>query len=205
MPAATTNNLEGADGGVSAVALFDTAIGRCALAWRPNVVLAFALPAGDDAALIGQIRSCAPGGCERAPDSFAADVIAGVQALLSGEPDMLKHVPVDFGAVPPFERAVYQALREVGPGETVTYGELAARCGAPGAARAVGAAMGRNPVPVIVPCHRVLASGGRSGGFSAPGGVSTKFRILQIEQAGKGGSGLFHDLPLAVRPGSGAD
>jgi methylated-DNA-[protein]-cysteine S-methyltransferase len=107
---------------------------------------------------------------------------------------------VDLTGVPPFEQRVYALLREVGPGATITYGELAERAGSPGAARAVGAAMGRNPVPVIIPCHRVLAGGGRSGGFSAPGGVSTKFRLLEIERASRtGGALLFDELPLAVR------
>ena len=85
--------------------------------------------------------------------------------------------------VPDFHRRVYEAARRIGPGHTRTYGELAAELGEPGAARAVGQALGANPFAVIVPCHRVLAAGGRGGGFSAPGGVDTKLRLLEIERA----------------------
>ena len=87
-------------------------------------------------------------------------------------------------------------------GEVRTYGEIAQEIGDPGAARAVGAALGRNPVPIIIPCHRVLGSAGKSGGFSAPGGTETKFRMLEIEGAKRPGDPeLFESLPLAVKPG----
>ena len=181
--------------------LFDTALGRCGIAWRDERVCAFALPAADDAATLAQLERRLPGLAAASPPPPVADAIAAVQRLLSGEATDLTQVPVDLANVPRFERTVYEQLRAVPPGETVTYGELAARAGAPGAARAVGAAMGRNPMPVIIPCHRVLAGGGRSGGFSAPGGVTTKFRLLAIEQAGRGGGLLFEELPLAVRHG----
>jgi methylated-DNA-[protein]-cysteine S-methyltransferase len=100
-----------------------------------------------------------------------------------------------------FERAVYAAARAIPRGETRTYGELAAALGQPGAAQAVGLALGRNPVPIVIPCHRILAASGGTGGFSAPGGVATKFRMLAIEGAVRGSeSGLFENLPLAVKP-----
>ncbi|WP_166037287.1 methylated-DNA--[protein]-cysteine S-methyltransferase [Sphingosinicella sp. YJ22] len=180
--------------------VFDTAIGRCGIAWRSGLVVSTALPGEGDAATVRHLIRRNPGAAEAEPDGPAADAIALVQRLLDGEAVDLRAIPVDLDSCPDFERQIYALLREVPTGATVTYGELAARAGAPGAARAVGMAMGRNPVPIIVPCHRVLASSGRSGGFSAPGGVTTKFRILQIEQAGRGGDAmLFDSLPLAIK------
>jgi methylated-DNA-[protein]-cysteine S-methyltransferase len=189
--------------GSASFALFDTALGRCGLAWRGGSVVAFALPAASDADTAAQLRRRHPGAAPAEPPLQIAAAIAEVQRLLAGETADLSSVPVDLSGVPPFEQRVYALLREVGPGATITYGELAERAGSPGAARAVGAAMGRNPVPVIIPCHRVLAGGGRSGGFSAPGGVTTKFRLLEIERAGRtGGAMLFDELPLAVKAAS---
>ena len=185
----------------AAFCLFDTALGRCAIAWRGAAVIAVALPEADENRLAARMvaRGAAPAD---APDPLASRAIDGIRRLLEGEPLDLADIPVDLAPLPPFESRVLEALRLVPHGQTVTYGELAARCGAPGAARAVGAAMGRNPAPIIIPCHRVLAGGGRSGGFSAPGGVTTKFRILAIEQAHRGGDALlFDNLPLAVCAG----
>jgi methylated-DNA-[protein]-cysteine S-methyltransferase len=96
---------------------------------------------------------------------------------------------------------VLEEARRIPAGETVTYGELAARAGSPGAAREVGQAMARNRFPIIVPCHRVLAANGGFGGFSAPGGLESKARLLTIERAAVGREpSLFDDLPIAVRP-----
>ena len=187
MPAATTNNESG-------YALFDTAIGRCAIAWRGGLVVGAALPgAGVERRFVGLERT--------APPPFAQAAIDRVVRLLAGETEDLSDIPVSFGEAPEFDRGVWKATRRIPRGEVRSYGELAAELGSPRAAQAVGMALGRNPVPIIVPCHRVLASGGRSGGFSAPGGVATKFRILAIEQARRPAeSGLFADLPLAVKP-----
>jgi len=181
--------------------LFDTAIGRCGIAWRSGLVVSTALPGADDIATVRHLIRRLPDAVEADAEGAAADAVDRVQRLLAGEAVDLASIPVDLDSCPEFEQRIYALLREVPTGSTVTYGELAARAGAPGAARAVGMAMGRNPVPIIVPCHRVLASSGRSGGFSAPGGVTTKFRILQIEQACRSGdrSLLFDHLPLAVK------
>jgi methylated-DNA-[protein]-cysteine S-methyltransferase len=188
MPAATTNNGSG-------YALFDTALGRCAIAWRGGLVVRAALPGAD-------IEHRFEGFEESEPPPAVATVIDRVVRLLRGEAEDLSDVPVDWGGAPEFDRGVWEATRRIPPGETRTYGELASEVGAPSAAQAVGVALGRNPVPIIIPCHRVLASGGRSGGFSAPGGVETKFRLLAIERARRpGDGGLFGELPLAVRPG----
>lgn len=184
----------------AAYTLFDTAIGRCGIAWRDDAVIGFAIAGEDDAATANGLAR-RHGAVAADPPPFVAEAIDSVRSLLAGEKTDLTGIPIRLD-VPAFEGKVYQALRRVAPGETVTYGELAAAAGSPGAARAVGMAMGRNPLPVIIPCHRVLAGGGRSGGFTAPGGVATKFRILQIEQAGSGGGLLFDDLPLAISPQS---
>jgi methylated-DNA-[protein]-cysteine S-methyltransferase len=104
-----------------------------------------------------------------------------LQRHLGGEAQDLSQLPLDLGVLGLFQRAVYEAVRTLRPGETATYGEIAARLGKPGASRAVGQALGKNPFLVAVPCHRVLAKGGAPGGFSAPGGVVTKQRLLALE------------------------
>jgi methylated-DNA-[protein]-cysteine S-methyltransferase len=184
-----------------AFALFDTAIGRCALVWRGGAVVGAALPDSDEGRLRAHLSRRFPEAVESAPTSEIADAIARVVRLLAGESVDLDDIPLDLSAVEPFERSVYAAARAIPRGQVRTYGELAASIGQPGASRAVGAALGRNPVPIIVPCHRILAAGGKSGGFSAPGGTLTKFRILAIEGARRESDpDLFETLPLAVRP-----
>jgi methylated-DNA-[protein]-cysteine S-methyltransferase len=113
-----------------------------------------------------------------------ARAIDEIVALLEGEPRDLTGVMLDMEHLPEFNRRVYAVARTVAPGETITYGEIAERIGERGAAQAVGQALGRNPFPIVVPCHRVLAAGGGMGGFSARGGVATKRRMLAIEGAG---------------------
>ena len=104
-------------------------------------------------------------------------------ALLGGARPDLTSVPLDLSGVPEFHRRAYEVARTIPPGRTLTYGDIAHRLGQPGSAQAVGQAMGHNPFPIIVPCHRVLAAGGKDGGFSARGGVGTKRRMLVIEGA----------------------
>ena len=123
--------------------------------------------------------------------------IDAIVALLEGhptEPVTLTNLVLDMEGVPPFHQRVYELARAIPPGETLTYGELASLMGEPGAARAVGQALGKNPFAPVVPCHRVLAAQGRPGGFSAPGGIDTKLRMLLIERARFNGPGLF-DTP----------
>jgi methylated-DNA-[protein]-cysteine S-methyltransferase len=162
-------------------ALFDTAIGRCAVAWTERGIAAVQLPEGDDEATRARILARHPGAIEAAPRGDAKRAVDAMRAHLAGDLDPLEHLELDFAGVPLFHRRVYEALRRVGPGRTVGYGELAALVGSPGAARAVGQAVGKNAFPVVVPCHRVLGAGGRAGGFSAFGGVETKRRLLAIE------------------------
>jgi O-6-methylguanine DNA methyltransferase len=129
------------------------------------------------------MRARFPGAESAAPPAKVQGAIADIQALLTGAPRALEDVELDMQGVPPFHRRVYIAARAIPPGRTCSYGEIATRIGAPGAARAVGQALGRNPFAIVVPCHRVLAAGGRTGGFSANGGVATKLRMLSIEGA----------------------
>ncbi|HRO61704.1 MAG TPA: methylated-DNA--[protein]-cysteine S-methyltransferase [Burkholderiaceae bacterium] len=178
--------------------LFETVLGECAIAGDERGVIGVQLPESSAAETRARIGRDFPGAEEApAPEAVRA-VIARIAALLRGERDAqgrlddLCSVELDMTTVSPFQRRVYEATRAIPPGRTITYGELAAQIGEPGAARAVGHALGLNPFAPVVPCHRVLAAGGKSGGFSAEGGVATKLRMLQVEGARFGDSpGLF--------------
>jgi methylated-DNA-[protein]-cysteine S-methyltransferase len=173
-------------------ARFPTAIGECAVAWNRRGIAALRLPDAD--ARHDWAARQFPTASETTPPDAVRRAVDAIARLLDGHPVDLSHVVVDLDDVPAFHRRVYEAARAIRPGETCSYGELAARIGSPGAARAVGQALGRNPVPVIVPCHRVLAADGRIGGFSAPGGAATKRRLLAIEQPrARGPRELFDD------------
>jgi len=164
-------------------ALFDTGIGRCAIAWNEAGIAGCALPEGDDEATRRRIARASPAYAEEEPPSAIAAAIRRIAALLAGARDDLRDLPLDLRGVPEFHRKVYERTRAIAPGETLGYGELARAIGMPGAAQAVGRALGENPFPVIVPCHRVLAADGSLHGFSAHGGIATKRRMLQIEGA----------------------
>ncbi|MFO0744482.1 MAG: methylated-DNA--[protein]-cysteine S-methyltransferase [Myxococcota bacterium] len=168
-------------------AFFATAIGRCAIVWSADGVAGVHLPALDDdaagAAGAAALAARFSGSREAIAPARIARAIEAITALLAGEPRDLGFIALDLADVPEAARRVYAVARTIGPGETLTYGEVAARLGTPGAARAVGQALGRNPFPIVVPCHRVLAAGGQDGGFSAPGGVATKRRLLALEGA----------------------
>jgi methylated-DNA-[protein]-cysteine S-methyltransferase len=160
--------------------LFDTKLGIAGIAWSDDGITRFRLPDQDRAAAE---RDLATKGTPAAPPPPIAAVIAEAQRYFAGERIDFTAIPLDLKQVDPFRRGIYQALRKVGFGETVTYGELAKRAGAnaPQAAQDVGVAMARNPVPLIIPCHRVLAAGGKLGGFSAPGRSEAKQRMLALE------------------------
>lgn len=167
--------------------VLDTALGPVGLAWRVEArrlpVVRLQLPAGDAAETEKVLtKRLASTRAAKLPPEIAtlADMI---QAYARGEAVDFSGVPVDFGPVEPLRRTIYATLRKLRHGETLTYGELAERAGLPGQAQVVGQAMGKNPVPLIVPCHRVLAAGGKIGGFSAPGGVTTKQKMLRLEGA----------------------
>jgi methylated-DNA-[protein]-cysteine S-methyltransferase len=188
----------------AAYALFDTAIGACGVAWAERGVVATQLPEVSRKVARTRLRRRFPEASERTPPPAVARAIAAIVALLDGEARDLGEIVLDFEGVGDFERRVYEASRAIGPGETATYGEIAGRVGEAGGARAVGQAMGRNPFPIIVPCHRVLGADGKLGGFSAHGGAATKARLLTIERARVGAApALFDDLPIAVAPARG--
>jgi methylated-DNA-[protein]-cysteine S-methyltransferase len=165
-------------------ALFDTALGRCAIAWTERGIAAVELPGSDDASTLRRIARALPHAGETTPPPEVAAAIAAIAALLDGEPDDLAAIALDLDGVPEFHRRVYDVARTIPPGETRSYGDVARALGEPGAAQAVGRALGRNPVPIVVPCHRVLAADGTLHGFSAPGGIATKRRMLALEGAG---------------------
>ena len=173
-------------------ALFDTPIGPCGLVWGAYGLVGVLLPEASAGATRARARRRFGGAHETDAPPDIQPVMTRLVSLLRGEPDNLQDIALDTSAVPPFNLRVYELARGILPGQTLTYGEVAARLGEPHAARAVGQALGANPFPIIVPCHRVLAAGGKSGGFSAPGGARTKLRLLEIEGAPLGvGPGLF--------------
>ncbi len=180
--------------------LFDTAIGTCGIAWTGEAIAAVQLPEATRAGTRERMLRYTGPAPEAAPPAFVRAAVARIQALLAGAQDDLRDLPLDFTGIPDFHRRVYEVTWAIPPGETLTYGEVARRIGDPGAARAVGQALGKNPFAPVVPCHRVLAAGGRSGGFSAEGGADTKLRMLEIEKARFGGEpGLFDELPGSLR------
>lgn len=170
--------------GTVVAALFDTAIGLCAIAWRGETVVRFQLPEASEEQTLARITRPFDGTPveEGEPGPVITEAIAGVRAHLDGEVDPLRWIEVDLAGAPEFHRAVYAVTRDIDPGRTLSYGDIATRLGAPGSAQAVGQALGRNPIPLIVPCHRVLAADHALHGFSAPGGIGTKARLLEIER-----------------------
>jgi methylated-DNA-[protein]-cysteine S-methyltransferase len=163
--------------------VFDTAVGACAVSWGDAGLTGVWLPSADPEATRRQVLRRHAGAVEQPPPPEVAAATDGITRLLAGDDVDLRHVVLDLRDVPEFVCRVYDVARSLPRGVTMTYGEIAARAGEPGAAQAVGQAMGRNPFPIVVPCHRVVAAGGGNGGFSAPGGVDTKLRLLAIEGA----------------------
>jgi methylated-DNA-[protein]-cysteine S-methyltransferase len=172
-------------------ALFDTALGCCGLAWGEAGICGVQLPEADSAQTRARMVRRFPGAAESAPGQAEQAAIRSISAMLRGEPADVDGLDLDMRGVPEFHQRVYRVARTIAPGQTLTYGEVAARLGEPGAARAVGQALGRNPFAPVVPCHRVLAAGDKPGGFSASGGIRTKLRLLIIEGAMRGTPGLF--------------
>src|SRR5271163_487299 len=167
----------------SGFALFDTAIGRCGIAWGEGGIAGVQLPEAGERETRARMLDRFPAAGETVPPPEVRHTIDRIVALLRGEVSDLSGVALDMDHVPAFHRRVYDVARTIPPGKTLSYGAIAARLGASGAARAVGQALGRNPFPIVVPCHRVVAAGGKIGGFSAQGGVLTKRRMLAIEGA----------------------
>lgn len=165
-------------------ALFETAIGTCALAWGPRGLIGVQLPEDNgEAATRARMRRRFPELTKARPPESAQRAIVAIQALLQGAPDDLSGIELDMSHVSEFHQRIYAIARRIPPGQTRTYGEIAAELGDKGLSRAVGQAMGHNPFAPVVPCHRVLAAGNKPGGFSAGGGALTKLRMLDIEGA----------------------
>jgi methylated-DNA-[protein]-cysteine S-methyltransferase len=157
---------------------FETALGRCGVRWTAAGITSVLLPGS---------RSIAGAAFEDGVDvpPFVARAIAGMVMAMAGGTDDLREIPIDHGDVDDFRRAVYAATRDIPAGTTRSYGEVAKAMGLdrPDGARDVGAALARNPTPIVVPCHRVVAANGALHGFSAPGGLETKRRMLELEGA----------------------
>jgi methylated-DNA-[protein]-cysteine S-methyltransferase len=167
-------------------AVFLTAVGTCGIAWGPRGIAGAQLPEAQDdaAATLARMAARFPSGNEAVPPPAVQAVVDVLVAVLAGtSKDLLLDVVLDDADVSDFHRRVYDFTRRIPPGETRTYGEVAEALGSKGLSRAVGQALGRNPFAPIVPCHRVLAADGRTGGFSAPGGALAKLRMLAKEGA----------------------
>lgn len=170
--------------------LFETSLGTCGIAWRETsdsasqaLVTAVQLPEPTPQATESRISRKAGSHQRSAPPPEIAAITEKIRKHLQGEVQDFRSVALDLENVDPFFRQIYDATREIPPGQTRTYGEIAKAVGQPAAAQEVGQAMAKNPVPIIVPCHRVSAAGGKLGGFSAPGGPATKAKLLAIEGA----------------------
>lgn len=169
--------------------LFDSPIGTCGLAWSGRGIAGLQLPEKTVDATRKRVQRRWPDAIECEPPPGVRRAIERVLRLLKGEAADLAEIPLDLEAAPEFHRKVYEVARTIPPGRTMTYGEIARRLGVPHESREVGQALGKNPIAIIVPCHRVLGADGKMGGFSATGGVSTKRRMLEIEGAPEVGAG----------------
>ncbi len=155
---------------------FDTALGRCAIRWSEVGITGVLLPkAGGRPGPSFEVGAVVP--------AFVGDAIDGMVAVMDGLQRDLSSIPLDENGIDDFRRAVYGETRDIPAGTTRSYGEVARAIGRPDGARDVGAALARNPFPIIVPCHRVVAANGALTGFSAPGGLETKRRMLELEGA----------------------
>nr|WP_316656093.1 methylated-DNA--[protein]-cysteine S-methyltransferase [uncultured Gellertiella sp.] len=188
-------------------ALFATPLGQCGIAWRDGVIIASQLPEENDEITAARLSRRAGGARPGMPPPHVATVIAAIQRLLSGERDQdgklpdLCDIKLDMGGLEPLAARILEETRKVLPGQTRRYGEIAVDLGNRQLAQAVGQALGHNPFPVLVPCHRVVGANGRLTGFSAGGGIGTKMRMLEIEGARLAEPPtLFDTLPLSVKP-----
>ena len=163
--------------------IFDTAIGRCGIAWGERGIVAVQLPQQNETQTQKRIVQRCGEIAQARPPAPVQRAIGAIVDLLNGDKRDLVDVALDLGGVPAFNRSVYDIARTIPPGKTLTYGDIAKKLGGLELAREVGQALGRNPCPIVVPCHRVLAAGDKPGGFSANGGVVTKLKLLEIEGA----------------------
>jgi len=176
-------------------AFFDTLLGLCAIVWDARGIAGTQLPESGRGAAARRLQRRFPEAHNSPPTPAIAAAMARIEAVLAGAEDNFGDLVLDWRRVSAFERAVYLEARAIPRGETITYGTLAARLGDPTRAQAVGQALGRNPWPIVVPCHRITAADGGMGGFSAPGGRATKLKLLEIE-----GALAPESLPLFAAP-----
>jgi methylated-DNA-[protein]-cysteine S-methyltransferase len=167
----------------SSYTLFDTALGCCGVAWSERGLRALQLPEADAVAARARLLRRAPDAVEATPPPLVREAIAGVSGLLGGERVDLSQLPLDLRGIPELHARIYEIVRRIPCGNTLSYGQVAEQLGDRQLARAVGQAMARNPFAPVVPCHRVLGANGRPGGFSARGGLRTKLQLLTIERA----------------------
>jgi len=163
-------------------AIFETALGPCGIVWTSRGIAGVNLPEGSEEKTRARLKKRFPEAEEAAPAADIQKIIGEVIALIAGEKIDFSHVTLDHAPLPEFSQRVYEIVRTIPIGHTLTYGDIAKKLGDVSLSREVGQAMGRNPTPVIMPCHRVVAASGKTGGFSAPGGVDTKMKLLSIER-----------------------
>lgn len=180
-------------------ALFDTALGPCGIVWTNRGIAGVNLPEGSEEKTRARVKKRFPDAVESAPAADVQKIIADVVALIAGEKIDFSYVMLDHAPLPEFSQRVYEIVRTIPIGHTLTYGDIAKRLGDVSLSREVGQAMGRNPTPVIMPCHRVVAANGKTGGFSAPGGVYTKMALLSIERRHGDHSPTLFDEDAAFR------
>lgn len=183
--------------------LFETAIGVCGVAWDARGVVGAQLPMPNGEKTRLRMLQRFPQGEDASPPASIQRIIDDVVAMMKGEAKEFSNAPLVMDDVPEFNQRVYRIARAIPHGGTLTYGDIAKELGDLALSRMVGQAMGQNPFPPLIPCHRVLGAGGKPGGFSANGGVETKLKMLTIEKAKIAGQppSLFDDLPLAAKPG----
>jgi methylated-DNA-[protein]-cysteine S-methyltransferase len=162
-------------------AVLETVIGFVGIAWTEKGLIRLCLPERSREAVERRLLLHPRVSASTAQPPWVVALVAAVRDYMAGKDVDFSGVPVDLDGVDGFRLSIYDAARQLGFGQTTTYGELARLAGHPGLARETGAALGANPVPLVIPCHRILAAGGKIGGFSAPGGSATKEKMLTLE------------------------
>jgi methylated-DNA-[protein]-cysteine S-methyltransferase len=181
---------------VPGFALFDTVIGRCAVAWSDAGLIGVQLPEANDEIAGLRLAKRFPAAVPAPPPPAIEAAMSRIGAFLAGASDDFATLTLDEAGIGEFERAVYRETRAIPAGATSTYGAIATALGNVRESRRVGQALGRNPWPIVIPCHRVTGAGGWMGGFSAPGGRDTKLKLLELE-----GALAAETLPLFALPG----
>ena len=183
-----------------AYCIFDTAIGRCGIAWSHTGIVGVQLPEAREIETRRRLFQLYPEARETRATPNVEAAIDGIIALLRGETGDFADVTLDLSGIHVFDQRAYEITRQIPRGETLTYNEVAARMGTPSAVRSVAHAIGRNPFVVIVPCHRVLEAGGYADKMSAYAGLISKRRLLSIEGTGSPASKTLLDVLLPVAP-----